>query len=75
MQEQSAERSGRDAEPFRSAARDFLSRHLGAWLPIFCRRLEATDTAYAPYGAILADLLETHRDRLGSQPQDAGDVQ
>lgn len=74
MQEQSAERSGRDAEPFRNAARDFLARHLGAWLPAFRRRLEATDTAYAPYGAILADLVDTHRDRLGSQPQAAGDV-
>ena len=74
MQEQAAEKAGRDAEPFRSAARDFLSRHLGAWLPAFRRRLEATNTAYAQYGAMLADLVETHRGRLSSQSQESGDV-
>lgn len=75
LQELSAQRLGRDAEPFRNAARDFLSRHLGAWVPVFGRKLEATDTAYAPYGAILADLVTAHRDRLGCQPRDTGGLQ
>ena len=74
MQEEAAAQAGRDAEPFRIAERDFLARHLCAWLPVFRQRLEATGTAYAPYGAILADLVGTHRDRLGGQPQEAGDV-
>lgn len=67
MQEQAAGQAGRDAEPFRLAARDFLSRHLAAWLPEFRRRLEATDTAYAQYGAVLGDLVEGHGDWLGSE--------
>ena len=67
MQEQAAEQKGGDAESFRRAARDFLTRHLAAWLPEFRRRLEATDTAYAQYGATLAELVEAHRGRLGSE--------
>lgn len=67
MQEQAARQAGRDAEPFRLAARDFLSRHLAAWLPEFRQRLEATDTAYARYGAVLGDLVEGHGDWLGSE--------
>lgn len=67
MQEQAAGQAARDAEPFRLAARDFLSRHLAAWLPEFRRRLEATDTAYAQYGAVLGDLVEGHGDWLGSE--------
>lgn len=74
MQEQAAEQKGSDAESFRRAARDFLTRHLGAWLPAFRRRLEATDTAYAQYGAALAELVETHRGRLGSESQESGDT-
>lgn len=73
-QEQAAEIAGRDADPFRNAARDFLTRHLAAWLPAFRRRLEATESAYAPYGAILADLVDTHRDRLGGDAQESGDI-
>lgn len=67
LQEQAAMQAGRDAEPFRRAARDFLSRHLAAWLPAFRRRLEATDTAYARYGVVLNDLVEGHGERLGSE--------
>ena len=67
MQEQAAEQKGHDAEPFRLAARDFLSRHLAAWLPEFRRRLEATGTAYARYGVVLSDLVEGHGGRLGSE--------
>lgn len=66
MQEQAAGQAGRDAEPFRLAARDFLSRHLAAWLPEFRRRLEATGTAYARYGEALAGLVEDHGDRLAA---------
>ncbi len=74
MQEQAAEQKGGDAESFRRAARDFLTRHLGAWLPTFRRRLEATDTAYSQYGTDLAELVEAHRDRLGSQLQESGGI-
>jgi DMSO reductase family type II enzyme chaperone len=74
MREQAAQREGRDAEPFRRAARDFLARHLAAWLPEFRRKLEATDTAYAHYGQALAELVEAHRSRLGEQLQESGDT-
>lgn len=73
MQEQAAKQKGNDAEPFRCAARDFLSRHLAAWLPEFRRKLEATDTAYAQYGAALAELVEAHHGRLGNETQESGD--
>lgn len=75
LQEHTALRYGRNAEPFRRAAGDFLGRHLGAWLPEFRRRLEATDTAYAPYGPALAEVVEAHRSRLGGQLQTAGERQ
>ncbi len=67
LQEQAAEQKGGDAASFRRAARDFLVRHLGAWLPAFRLRLEATDTAYAQYGATLAELVEAHRGRLSGE--------
>ena len=67
LQEQAAEQKGGDAESFRRAARDFLTRHLAAWLPEFRRKLEATDTAYAQFGMALAELVEAHRGRLGSE--------
>jgi DMSO reductase family type II enzyme chaperone len=74
MQEEAAEQAGRDVEPFRKAEKDFLARHLCAWLPVFRQRLEATNTAYAQHGAMLADLVEAHRSRLGSQSQESGDI-
>jgi hypothetical protein len=40
-----------------------------AWLPEFRRKLEATDTAYMQFGTALAELVETHRGRLGSETQ------
>lgn len=73
MQEQSAQRKDGDAESFRRAQRDFLERHIAAWLPEFRRKLEATDTAYAPYGETLAELVEAHRGRLGNESQESGD--
>lgn len=73
-QEQAAEQRGGDAASFRRAQRDFLTRHLGAWLPAFRRRLEATDTAYVQYGTALAELVEAHRGRLGSESQESGDI-
>lgn len=72
MREQTAQREGRDAEPFRRAARDFLVRHLGAWLPGFRRRLEVTGTAYAQYGQTLGELVEAHRSRLDEQLHESG---
>lgn len=75
LKEDAALREGRDPEPYRNAARDFLERHLGAWLPTFRRRLEATDTTYAQYGPVLGDLVDAHRNRLGEQPRKPGDLQ
>lgn len=74
LQEQAAERNGGDAQSFRRAARDFLSRHLAAWLPQFRQRLEATDTAYAPYGSALVELVDTHSSRLAEQLQESGEM-
>lgn len=73
LQEQSAERDGRDAAPFRRAARDFLARHLAAWLPVFRQRLDATDTTYAQYGPALDDLVVAHRSRLDALVQAPGE--
>lgn len=67
QQEHAAEDKGGDAASFRRAARDFLDRHLAAWLPEFQRRLEATGTAYSEYGAALVDLVLQHRSRLDEQ--------
>jgi DMSO reductase family type II enzyme chaperone len=75
LQEHAAVRDGRDAEPFRNAARDFLTRHLAAWLPDFRRRLEATNTTYALYGPVLGELVKVHRNRLGEQAQEPGVMQ
>jgi len=72
LQEQAAEQRGGDAESLRRAARDFLSRHLAAWLPEFRRRLEATDTAYEQFGTVLADLVDAHRGRVGKETQESG---
>lgn len=74
MQEHTATQNGGDAEPFRRASMDFLERHLTAWLPVFRRRLEATDTAYAQYGTTLAELVEAHRGRLGNESQASGET-
>ncbi len=75
LREQAAEREGRDAEPFRRAARDFLDRHLAAWVPALRRRLDATDTTYARYGSALGELVEAHRGRLGEHFQESGETQ
>ena len=75
LQEHSAVRDGRDAEPFRNAARDFLTRHLAAWLPDFRRRLEVTNTTYALYGPVLGELVKVHSNRLGEQVQELGAMQ
>lgn len=73
LQEQAAELKGGDVESFQRAQRDFLSRHLSAWLPEFSRKLEATDTAYSQYGAVLAELVESHCSRLGNETPKSGD--
>ncbi|HEY8710415.1 MAG TPA: molecular chaperone TorD family protein [Burkholderiaceae bacterium] len=73
LQEDAAESCGRDAEPFRRAARDFIQRHLGAWLPAFCRRLEETGTTYARYTVALSELIEIHRGRLEEHLEASGD--
>ena len=75
LKEHAALRDGRDAEPFRNAARDFLGRHLGVWLPSFRQRLAATDTTYAQYASVLSELVEAHCTRLGNQPQQPGGLQ
>ena len=67
MREQDAQQKGGDSASFRLAARDFLDRHLAAWLPTFRRKLEATDSPYVQHVTALAELVETHRGRLGSE--------
>lgn len=75
QQEQTATLAGRDAQPFVRAARDFLDRHLAAWLPTFRQRLEATDTVYAQYAATLDDLAASHRRQLDEYFQESGEAQ
>lgn len=64
LQEQAAGREGRTVQSFRLAQRDFIDRHLAAWLPAFRRRLEASGTSYAEYGSALGELVDDHRRRL-----------
>ena len=73
LQEQTAQSEGRDARPFLRAARDFLDRHLAAWLPEFRRKLEATDTAYAQFLPALEELVANHRSRLGERLLETGE--
>lgn len=73
LQEHAAEEKDSDPLPFRRAQRDFISRHVAVWLPVFCRRLEATGTAYAQYAPALAEIVEAHRERLGSETKESGD--
>lgn len=75
LREQTAQDQGGDADSFRRAQRDFLARHLAAWLPEFRRKLDATDTAYAQYGAALAELVAAHHGQLGNESQESGDAQ
>jgi DMSO reductase family type II enzyme chaperone len=74
LQEHRAGREGRDTGPFRRASRDFLARHLAAWLPDFSRKLVATDTAYAAYGPVLEALVDVHQRALAEQRGTSGDL-
>lgn len=74
LQEHAALRDGRDAAPFRNAARDFLTRHLAVWLPEFRQKLESTGTTYAQYGPALGVVVNAHRSRLGEPSQKAGEM-
>ena len=74
MQERTTVQKRDIADSFRRAQRDFLDRHLAAWLPTFRRRLEETDTAYGSYGTALAELVEAHRGRLVSASLDSGNA-
>ncbi len=73
LQEQEARSEERDAASFQRAARDFLDRHLAAWLPEFRRKLAATETAYAQYVPMLEGLVANHRSRLGEQLLETGE--
>lgn len=75
LQEHRAEGEGRDPEPFRRAAGDFLARHLAAWLPEFSRRLSATDTTFAQYAPVLGELVDAHQRRLAERLAQPGDLQ
>ncbi len=61
-----ARQEGLATETFRRAARDFLERHLAAWLPELCRKLAQTETVYEPYGSMLTQLVEDHRRQLAT---------
>lgn len=74
LQEQAVRQDERDARPFLLAARDFLDRHLAAWLPEFRRKLEATETVYAQYAPALEELAASHRSRLGEQLRETGEM-
>ena len=67
MREQAAEQQGGDADVFRRAARDFLDRHVAAWVPEFRQRLETTETAYGAYAATLDEWVRQHRALLEEQ--------
>ena len=65
--EAEAAEKGDDPRPFQLAQRDFISRHLGIWLPALARRLETAgcgSTVYSGLASALQELVEEHRRRL-----------
>ena len=62
----------RDPRPFQLAQRDFISRHLGIWLPALERRLETAgceSTIYPGLARALRELVDERRDRLEQELQ------
>lgn len=57
---------GRDAEPYRRAQRDFLERHLLAWVPRFAERVSSRsgETVMGGVAGLLADFIAGQRRRL-----------
>ncbi len=74
QQEQAVGKRGGDTGFFRRAERDFLARHLSAWLPVFRKRLEATSTQYVQYAGTLTELVQTHRTQLSHELQETGET-
>lgn len=72
LQEHRAEMDGRESDGFRRAARDFLARHLAAWLPEFGRKLGKTDTTYAHCASLLVQVVDAHQLRLAKQLEQCG---
>lgn len=64
QQETVVQQRGGNAQAFRRAQRDFLTRHLLAWVPAFCSKLQLTRSLYAQYGALLNELVQTHGRQL-----------
>jgi DMSO reductase family type II enzyme chaperone len=67
MKEAEAKAQGEDARPFQLAQRDFISRHLGIWLPAFARKLDAVgceSPIYPSLASALQELIEARSRRL-----------
>ena len=73
-QEQALGQRGGDTEFFRRAERDFLARHLSTWLPVFRKRLAATNSHYVQYGETLAELVQTHSTQLSRELHETGET-
>ncbi|TSA41040.1 MAG: protein ClrD [Betaproteobacteria bacterium] len=58
------EAAGKDVDSFRRASRDFLRRHLLAWVPGFAERLAGGKTDYGEIALALADFCQEHADEL-----------
>jgi DMSO reductase family type II enzyme chaperone len=71
LREASALAAGRDPGAFRRAARDFLARHLGVWVPALRERLEETGSAYASLARELLVVIRSHEALL--QQENGGD--
>lgn len=64
QRENAAQAGGKDAEPFRQAARDFLQRHVLAWVPGFTERLGKGETIYGEIARELAVFCQEHAAEL-----------
>lgn len=66
FREAEALHTGADPGSFRRAQRDFVSRHLGAWIPELCKRLERENAPayFTTLIATLAELLSWDREHL-----------
>lgn len=69
QQEAAAEAAGKDVDSFRRASRDFLQRHLLAWVPGFVERLAGGKTDYGEIAQALADFCQEHADELGEMKE------
>ena len=72
--EAAAMEEGKASAPYRKAQRDFLHRHLLAWVPLLEERLATRlpSSAHGPLCSLLVAFAQSERKRLDSSPEGDG---